>query len=62
LILSARNDPHDRGFSQAELARRSGIHRVVISDIEARRTPDSVRSFKALAAALGVAIDDLVVR
>jgi mRNA interferase RelE/StbE len=38
----------------------SGVHRVVVADIEAGRKGGSVRSLKALAAALGVGIDDLV--
>jgi hypothetical protein len=42
------------------LARASGVNRVVGADIAAGRKGGSVRSLKALAAALGVAIDDLV--
>ncbi|TPE47216.1 helix-turn-helix transcriptional regulator [Amaricoccus solimangrovi] len=49
-----------RGLSQAELARRSGINRVVIADVEAGRKGGSVATFKATAEALGVTIDDLV--
>jgi len=49
-----------RGFSQSGLARASGVNRVVIADIEAGRRGGSVRSLKALAAALGVGLDDLV--
>lgn len=49
-----------RGLTQSGLARASGVNRVVVADIEARRKGGSVRSLKALAAALGVGIDDLV--
>lgn len=49
-----------RGLSQTELARRSGINRVVIADIEAGRKGGSVATFKAVSGALGLSIDDLV--
>ena len=49
-----------RGLTQSGLARASGVHRVVVADIEAGRKGGSVRSVKALAAVLGVRIDDLV--
>jgi hypothetical protein len=42
------------------LGRASGVNRVVVADIKAGRRGGSVRSLKALAAALGVGIDDLV--
>jgi transcriptional regulator with XRE-family HTH domain len=48
------------GLTRVGLARASGVHRVVVADIEAGRTGGSVRSLKALAEALGVGIDDLV--
>ena len=50
----------ERGLTQSGLARASGVHRVVVADIEAGRKGGSVRSLKALAAVLGVRIDDLV--
>jgi DNA-binding XRE family transcriptional regulator len=49
-----------RGLTQSGLARTSGVNRVVVADIEAGRKGGSVRSLKALAAALGVGMDDLV--
>jgi DNA-binding XRE family transcriptional regulator len=49
-----------RGLTQSGLARASGVNRVVVADIEAGRKGGSVRSLKALAAALGVGVDDLV--
>ncbi len=49
-----------RGLSQTELARRSGVNRTQIADIEAGRKTGSVATLKKLADALGVAIDDLV--
>ena len=48
-----------RGLSQSELARRSGVNRTQIADIEAGRKTGSVATLKKLAGALGVAIDDL---
>ena len=49
-----------RGLSQAELARRAGVHRVTIADIEAGRAGGSVPVFKSLAEALGTTVDDLI--
>lgn len=49
-----------RGLTQSGLARASGVHRVVVADIEAGRRGGSVKSLKALAEALGVGVDDLV--
>ena len=42
-----------RGLTQSGLARASGVHRVVVADIEAGRKGGSVRSLKGLAVALG---------
>lgn len=49
-----------RGLTQSGLARASGVHRVVIADIEAGRRGEEAGSLKALAEALGVGVDDLV--
>ena len=49
-----------RQLSQAELARRSGVNRVQIIDIEAGRKTGSVTTIKKLAKALDVNLDDLV--
>lgn len=49
-----------RGLTQSGLARASGVHRVVIADIEAGRRGREGESLKALAEALGVGGDDLV--
>jgi len=49
-----------RGLTQEALARSSGVNRVQIADIEAGRKTGSVQTLGKLAAALGVAIDDLV--
>jgi DNA-binding XRE family transcriptional regulator len=49
-----------RQLSQAELARRSGVNRIQIIDIEAGRKTGSVTTLKKLAVALGVDLDDLV--
>lgn len=49
-----------RGFTQAELARRSGVNRVQIIDIEAGRKTGSVETLRKLASTLQIEIDDLV--
>lgn len=49
-----------RGLSQAELARRSGVNRVQIIDIESGRKTGSVNTLKKLAVVLAVDLDDLV--
>ena len=49
-----------RALSQAALARASGVNRVQIADIEAERATGSVHTLRALAAALCVAVDDLL--
>lgn len=49
-----------RGLTQLALAERSGVNRVQIADIEAGRKTGSVQTLQKLAAALGVAVDDLV--
>jgi len=49
-----------RGLNQSELARKSGVHRVSIADIEAGRKTGSVHTLKKLADALNITIDDLV--
>ncbi len=41
-------------FSQAELARRSGVHAVTIARLESGTTAPSTRTVRALAEALGV--------
>lgn len=49
-----------RGLSQSALARRSGVNRVQVADIEAGRTTGSVQTLRTLAYALGVTVDDLL--
>lgn len=49
-----------RGLTQAELARRSGVNRVQIIDIEAGRKTGSVETLRKLASTLQIEIDDLV--
>jgi transcriptional regulator with XRE-family HTH domain len=48
-----------RFFSQAELARQSGLHTLTISRLEAGRAKPSTRSVRALAHALGLPPDEL---
>ena len=49
-----------RGLTQQELAQASGVNRVQIAEIEARRKSGSVETLRKLAAALALTIDDLV--
>lgn len=49
-----------RGLTQSRLADLSGVNRVQIADIEARRKTGSVETVRKLADALGVLVDDLV--
>jgi mRNA interferase RelE/StbE len=49
-----------RGLGQSELARRAGVNRTQIADIEAGRKTGSARTLKKLAEALEVSLDDLV--
>lgn len=49
-----------RGVTQIQLAEASGVNRVQIADIEARRKSGSIDTVKKLAAALRVGLDDLV--
>jgi len=48
-----------RGLTQAALAARAGVNRVTVTEIETRRKQGSVTTLRALAGALGVALDDL---
>jgi mRNA interferase RelE/StbE len=49
-----------RGLGAAELARRAGLHRVQVHDIENGKSAGSVQTMKRLAEALDVPLDDLV--
>lgn len=49
-----------RDLSQAELARRSGVNRVQIVEIEGGRKRGSVDTLKAIANALDVSVDELI--
>ncbi|OYW55093.1 MAG: hypothetical protein B7Z31_11140 [Rhodobacterales bacterium 12-65-15] len=49
-----------RGLTQAELARRAGLHRVQLHDIETGKSRGSVDTLKAVAVALDVGMDDVV--
>jgi mRNA interferase RelE/StbE len=48
-----------RGLTQAELAEKAGVNRVTVAEIETGRKQGSVATLRALAGALGVALDDL---
>jgi DNA-binding XRE family transcriptional regulator len=49
-----------RGFSAAELARKSGLHRVQVHDIETGKSNGSVPTLRRIADALNVPLDDVV--
>lgn len=49
-----------RGLTQTALSAASGVNRVQIADIEARRSKGSIDTMRKLADALRVTIDDLV--
>ena len=49
-----------RALSRSALARASGVHRARIADIEAGRATGSLPPMRALASALRVAVDDLL--
>lgn len=48
-----------RGLSAAETARRAGIHRVQLHDIETGKSRGSVDTLKAIAAVLDVELDEV---
>lgn len=48
------------GLTQAELAERAGLRKATVSDIEGGKIDPRLSSLRALAAALGVDIDDIV--
>lgn len=48
-----------RGFTQAVLAEKAGVSRVTVAEIETGRKQGSIATLRELAAALGVALDDL---
>jgi transcriptional regulator with XRE-family HTH domain len=58
-VIRAR---YDLGLSAAELARRSGLSKQLISDIEHGRRPGSAESQKAIADVLGVAPSNLWIK
>jgi DNA-binding XRE family transcriptional regulator len=49
-----------RGLTQAALAGQAGVNRVSLAEIETGRKQGSIATLRKLAAALGVALDDLV--
>lgn len=51
---------HRAGLSQADVARRTGIHRPIIARLETGRHTHSVASLSRYARALGVPLADLV--
>ncbi len=50
-----------RGLTQAALSEKSGVRQGYLSEIESGKKPGSVDAYKALARALGVDVDDLLV-
>jgi mRNA interferase RelE/StbE len=49
-----------RGLTQTALAASSGVHRVVVADIESGRKRGSLDAHVKLARALGLLVDDLI--
>lgn len=49
-----------KGLTQAELAAKSGVHRVTIARLERGKGSPNAKTLKRLAAALGVSLDALV--
>ena len=49
-----------RGLTAAETARKAGIHRVQLHDIETGKRQGSIATVKAIAEALNVPVDDLI--
>jgi DNA-binding XRE family transcriptional regulator len=50
-----------RGMTQIALAEKAGVNRVTVAEIETGRKQGSIATLRALADALGVSLDDLVV-
>ena len=48
-----------RGLTQVALAEKAGVNRVSVAEIETGRKQGSVATLRALAAALGITLDDL---
>jgi mRNA interferase RelE/StbE len=48
-----------RRLTQAALAEKAGVNRVTVAEIETGRKKGSVATLRALAGALGLALDDL---
>ena len=49
-----------RGLTMTQLAQKAGLSQSLISEIEAGKKDGGMRAMKALAAALGTSIDDLI--
>lgn len=49
----------EQGLTQRELAARAGITQVALSHLETRRAQPRLTTARALAAALGVSVDEL---
>ena len=50
----------DKGFSQAQLAQVSGVHRVTIARIETGKISPNIRTLELLAEAMGVGVGELI--
>ncbi len=49
-----------RGLSLAQLVARAGMQSGYLSEVETGKKPGSIRAYRALAASLGVTVDDLL--
>ena len=59
LVENLRRLRLERFLSQAELARRAGLHALTVARLEAGATAPTTRTVRALAEALGVAPGEL---
>jgi len=49
-----------RGMTQAVLAEKAGVNRLMVAEIETGRKQGSIATLRALAGALSVGLDDLI--
>jgi hypothetical protein len=59
LPLAGKGGGEWRGLAPVELALRAGLHRVQLHDIETGKSQGPVDTPRAIAVALGVAMDDV---
>lgn len=60
MIAKLRDIRKQRGMTQEQLAKATGIHRVTIARYETQKIDPTTECAKKLAAALGVTVDELI--